>query len=99
MMKQILSIFVYFVAFLLSGCTKEQTERPVSPVQRTLLVYFAADNNLSSNVQANLEGLVQGMTRIPAENGRIIAYLDTPGDNPRLVEVTNWVPSTSAFIW
>ena len=88
MMKQILSIFVYFVAFLLSGCTKEQTERPVSPVQRTLLVYFAADNNLSSNVQANLEGLVQGMTRIPAENGRIIAYLDTPGDNPRLVEVT-----------
>ncbi|MFQ9503828.1 MAG: clostripain-related cysteine peptidase [Alistipes indistinctus] len=39
-------------------------------------------------MQANLEGLVQGMTRIPAENGRIIAYLDTPGDNPRLVEVT-----------
>lgn len=86
-MKQILSLFVCFVVFLLSGCTKERTERPASPVQRTLLVYFAADNNLSDNVQANLEGLVQGMARVP-ENGRVIAYLDTPGDNPRLVEVT-----------
>lgn len=76
------------VTLLLSGCVKRELELPVVPVERVLLVYFAADNNLSDNVQVNLDGLMQGMAAAGGAKARIVAYLDTPGERPRLAEVT-----------
>lgn len=71
---------------LLCGCTKDELPRP-APANRTLLVYMAADNNLSGDAGANLDDLVAGMRTVPG-NTRTIVYLDTPQDSPRLLEVT-----------
>lgn len=75
------------LVLLSAGCSSEDTpQRP--PAGRTLLVYFAADNNLAGNVQANLDGLAAGVAAAPDADARVVAYLDTPGENPRLMEIT-----------
>jgi len=70
----------------LSFCTKSDVPRcPHS--SRVVLVYMAGDNNLSGYVRDNLDAIARGMASAPA-GGRTIIYVDTPGANPRLVEVT-----------
>ena len=75
------------LALVLCGCSEKGTP-PERRVSRVLLVYFAADNNLAGNVQANLDGLAAGVAAAPDADARVVAYLDTPGENPRLAEVT-----------
>lgn len=79
--------YILLLAFLaLSACKKDDAPRyPHS--SRVVLVYMAGDNNLSGYVQDNLDGMRRGMASAPALS-RTLAYVDTPGENPRLVEVT-----------
>ena len=71
---------------LFCSCTKDEPPRP-APADRTLLVYMAADNNLSGDAEANISDIAAGLRAAP-ENTRTIVYLDTPQGNPRLLEVT-----------
>lgn len=48
---------------------------------------MAGDNNLGSYVRSNLDAMVRGMASAPS-GSRAIAYVDTPGEHPRLLEVT-----------
>ena len=79
--------YILLLAFLaLSACKKD--DAPHYPhSSRVVLVYMAGDNNLSGYVQDNLDGMRRGMASAPALS-RTLAYVDTPGENPRLVEVT-----------
>ena len=48
---------------------------------------MAGDNSLGGYVWDNLDAMRRGTASAPS-GGRTIAYVDTPGENPRLVEVT-----------
>ena len=71
----------------LMGCTKDREEPRYPHSSRVVLVYMAGDNSLGGYVRDNLDAMAQGMAPTPA-GSRTIAYVDTPGGNPRLVEVT-----------
>lgn len=70
----------------LAGCTKDK-EPHYPHSSRVVLVYMAGDNSLGGYTQENLDAMARGMASAPAA-GRTIAYVDTPGERPRLVEVT-----------
>lgn len=55
---------------------------------RVVLVYMAGDNSLGGYAWDNLDAMRRGMTSVTS-GSRTIAYVDTPGENPRLVEVTS----------
>lgn len=71
----------------LTGCTKDGEESRYPHALRVVLVYMAGDNSLGSYVQDNLDAMVRGMATAPA-GSRTLAYVDTPGGKPRLVEGT-----------
>lgn len=74
------------LATLLAACSKN--EEPCLPhSSRVVLAYMAGDNSLGGYVWDNLDAMRRGMASAPS-GGRTIAYVDTPGENPRLVEVT-----------
>ncbi len=73
--------------FALAGCTKDREEPRYPHSSRVVLVYMAGDNSLGGYAQENLDAMARGMTSAPAAS-RTIAYVDTPGERPRLVEVT-----------
>jgi hypothetical protein len=77
------------LCLMLCACEKAETPRP-TPVDRTLLVYLCADNNLADDARGNLDALVQGMAAPGAGSSdtHLVVYLDTPEGNPRLLEVT-----------
>ena len=80
-----LAAMVMAVLFSVS-CTKDEEPR-YRHSSRVVLVYMAGDNNLSGYVRTNLNAIARGMASAPT-GSRTMAYVDTPGENPRLVEVT-----------
>lgn len=87
-MKTTIRYILLFAFLALAGCTKNGEEPRYPHASRVVLVYMAGDNNLGGYVQDNLEAMRRGMASAPA-GSRTIAYVDTPGENPRLVEVTS----------
>jgi len=69
------------------SCTKDGEEPRYPHSSRVVLIYMAGDNSLGGYVQDNLDAMRRGMVSAPA-GSRTIAYVDTPSENPRLVEVT-----------
>lgn len=86
-MRTTIRYILLFALLALVGCRKDDAPRyPHS--SRVVLVYMAGDNNLGGYVWDNLEAMMRGMASAPA-GSRTIAYVDTPGENPRLVEVAS----------
>ena len=71
----------------LAGCTNDGEEPRYPHSSRVMLVYMAGDNSLGGYVRPNLDAMRRGMASVPA-GCRTITYVDTPGESPRLVEVT-----------
>lgn len=70
----------------LSGCHKSESVQPV--IERTVLLYMAADNNLDANGYAwkNLEAIKEGMGHV---NGRLVIYYDPVYADPVLMTIEN----------
>ena len=69
--------------------------KPDEPVERTVLVYMVADNNLGSYNQLNradLNEMVKGAADGGLNGGRLLVYHNRPGTDrgnvPLLIEVT-----------
>lgn len=73
-------------SFLLVAC-KGDDPLPAPPAygSRTILIYLAADNSLSSMVSADLEEIKKGVTQLDNTVQHLLVYIDT-GSSPRLVE-------------
>lgn len=57
-------------------------------VSRTVLVYMAANNNLSANALNDIAEMKRGLTQGARLNGgRLLVYLTYPGKAPRLFEI------------
>lgn len=69
----------------LASCDKEEAPEP-SSYKRTVLVYLAADNNLSSFALQDLEEMKEGMKQVADGTLHLLVYIDT-GSSPRLVEL------------
>lgn len=87
MIKTTIRYILLLAFFALAGCTKDREEPRYPHSSRVVLVYMAGDNSLGGYAQENLEAMARGMASAPA-GGRTIAYVDMPGERPRLVEVT-----------
>jgi hypothetical protein len=77
---------IYFIASMLTiaSCTNEEDELTPESVSRTLIVYMAADNDLSADALADLEEMKQGFS----ENGtNLIVFIDLMDENPRLLKI------------
>lgn len=65
-------------------------------IERTVLVYMAADNNLSSFGNTNIQLMLQGMKNV---EGRLVIYLDPSNDVPRLVMIEgNSAPKLDSLV-
>lgn len=88
--------FLLYLLLLCTACAKDDPAPvPPTPVERTLLVYMAGDNNLASDGRNNLVSITATMQGYSGD-ARTIVYLDTPGENPRLIDVT---PSGQAELY
>lgn len=77
-------LLLCLLLLLCSACT-EETERPVEQgIARTVILYLAGDNNLSSEVDGRIE---QIRTTVLPANARLLAYTDTREDPPQLLEL------------
>ena len=81
--KHLLSILsVLCLSFLLSCNKVEEKTLP----QRTVLIYIAGDNSLSSFAEYNMGMIEEGCKDADLDNGNIIAYIDTKNATPGLYQ-------------
>jgi len=73
------------ILFLLVFCAcQKEDDIPENPVIRTIIVYMAADNDLSFDAFENLQQMKKGFS----ETGtRLVVFLDQIDENPCLAEV------------
>nr|WP_321522811.1 clostripain-related cysteine peptidase [uncultured Macellibacteroides sp.] len=67
------------------GCTNDVPD-PVAPT-RTVLIYMAADNSLSSYSYKNIESIVQGTTKAALNGGNLVVYVDAADAAPQLLQI------------
>lgn len=84
MIKNWLILPFLLLMFLVTSCGSDDPEP--GPYKRTVLVYIAGDNSLSSFAFKDLAEMKQGMQEADATALHLLVYLDT-GDSPRLVEL------------
>lgn len=76
-------IFPLAVLLLLVSCERGDDPAVVLPA-KTVLIYMVADNNLSSDAEANLDSLLAGVARFDT-NGNLLVYLDNAQGLPSLL--------------
>lgn len=76
----------------LSACHHHDEEENT---ERTILVYVAADNNLSQFFESDLKQMIQGSTNLPS-NDKLILFIDRNGSSPYLMKVEQGDTTTLA---
>lgn len=80
-------------AWLLLGACKDSKDEPLpNPNEeetRTVLVYIAGDNSLSSYISADIKEMMSGMEQLKKINGHLLVYVDqkVTGFKPKLLEL------------
>lgn len=70
---------------LLWGCSENEID-PVGHT-RTVLIYMAADNSLSSYSYKNIESIVQGTSKTALNGGNLLVYVDASDATPQLLQI------------
>ncbi len=90
-MKAILllqNILICFALFTLTCCdSDEPTPKDSDVTHRTVLVYMAANNDLSDDAIDDLYEMKAGAQANGLNGGRLLVYLTTPNSSPRLIEI------------
>jgi len=82
MIKNIVAFCI--LSLFIVACSKDDNNSSEA-VDRTVLVYMAADNSLSENVAANVDSMASGYAK-SANVGNLIVYLDNKYEVPVLIE-------------
>ena len=85
------SLLIAGVLLSFSACSKETVLE--AEMQRSVLIYMAANNDLSPDMINNINALKRGF--LPS-NGNILIYLDVPNANPKLFRLVRNI-STNAI--
>lgn len=75
------------LALFIVSCKSDDDEPVDSTVERTVLVWLAGDNNLSSEVPRKISALAQGFFAAKQPNTRLLIYADRRNDYPQLIEI------------
>lgn len=84
-MKYVGYLLSLFSLLLCVACEKEDEPVVEQEPGRTVLVYIAADNNLSSSVEGDLSMMELGLQGADMRNGNLLAYVDRRNQNPQLI--------------
>ena len=79
--------FLTMALLLLCGCVKEEDSQVAPVAGRTVLVYFAADNNLNSSVEGDMAAMEEGLLHTDMRNGNLLVYVDKKGQSPQLLRL------------
>ena len=79
--------FLTMALLLLCGCVKEEDSQVAPVAGRTVLVYFAADNNLNSSVEGDMAAMEEGLLHTDMYNGNLLVYVDKKGQSPQLLRL------------
>lgn len=84
-MKRSFAVLLSALSLLLGSCIKESYDGPEPECPtRTVLVYLAGDNNLSSEISATVEAIRRGWRY---SGNRCLIYIDTYDAPPKLLSV------------
>lgn len=81
--------YIAFVLLLFAGllsCEKEEVQIS-GPVQRTVLVYMAADNSLSRYGYENITKILEGAGGKNLNGGNLLVYFDPIDSIPQLIQI------------
>lgn len=84
------SIFILISLFILSltACDNDNDDKEFDgPAPRTVLIYFAGDNSLSSYVRDNMNAIKRGMEQDGLNNGNLLVYTDDSYNQPQLSQL------------
>lgn len=85
-MRNIGIYILLLVCFFLSSCKKDSVTLSDEISFRTIIVYIAANNNLSSEAYVNIEQLE---TNIEDVDGNLLVYANLPNTTPVLYHISN----------
>ncbi|WP_448787264.1 clostripain-related cysteine peptidase [Bacteroides graminisolvens] len=88
--KQILAVLtVITVTTVLVACNHNDEPDPVQEEDlRTVLVYIAADNSLTSFAADDIAEMVSGFAAVDADKNNLLVYVDTQSAKPLLYQIT-----------
>lgn len=88
--KQILAVLtVIIVTTVLVACNHNDEPDPVQEEDlRTVLVYIAADNSLTSFAADDIAEMVSGFAAVDADKNNLLVYVDTQSEKPFLYQIT-----------
>lgn len=78
------NFLIFFGTLILLACKNENT--PTLKPFRTVLVYIAANNNLSHEASLNIEQMANSIDEV---NGNLIVYARLPNSKPALYHISN----------
>ena len=81
-MKHFLFYLLVFVALFVS-CNKDDGDNDNQP-HRTLIIYMAADNNLSADAWDNIRDMESGFTE---KGANLVVFVDTADDSPQMLKI------------
>ena len=87
-----LYIIILYIGVLLTGCRDtlvppEEVPQPRAEAERTVIIYMAADNTLTTAVKLDTMEMVRGKNLVP-ENVNFIIYLDDKTHMPAIYELS-----------
>lgn len=80
------------VLSVVSCCRGDVEPVELPNTQRTLIVYFAGDNNLSAEVNSKISALTEGFANVDAKKNRLAVFADYRDGMPELIEITHEGP-------
>lgn len=85
-MRHLLSAFL-FLALVLTGCSDDDDTPKVITPTKTILVYMAGENSLSSYTFSNLESIIEGAKKAKIEDCNLLVYSDARSSVPKLYKI------------
>ena len=84
--KRFLKNLSWLILISVLPCSCVSNENTDDPVERTVLVYFSADNNLSSHAYRNLNEIKRAVKEYVG-NSNMVVFMDSPGVKSFLLQV------------
>ncbi|QQT25743.1 clostripain-related cysteine peptidase [Sphingobacterium spiritivorum] len=83
-MRILIYLYISTTLFFATGCAKDDKDTAIPVSARTVMVYMAANNSLSSDAYKNLNQMEEGFT---GTDGKLVVYARIFGQQPKLYEI------------
>lgn len=84
-MKKLFVFLAFISTVMFVSCSKDGDGGPQPKADRTVLVYMAADNNLSYNAKSNIISMIRSVP----DGVNLLVYINLPGRTSRLLKISH----------